>query len=107
MSRITVGDIFIGACTVVATLGLAAISIYCDNGDEYVKPSNDKKNTVGYNDAVNVILNEVTFSSTKEELMSLLKRNEDEEYYKTVINIIRAGGFSSSMVSMIEILNEK
>ena len=62
---------------------------------------------VGYNDAVDAILNSSMFDSTKTRVLGLLKRDGNAEYYKAVITTINSSMFDSSKVRTIEMLSEK
>lgn len=62
---------------------------------------------VGYGDAVSVILNSDMFDSTKTKAVELLKRDEDAEYYRAVINAVNSQMFDSTKIQTIKTLSEK
>ena len=57
---------------------------------------------VGYDDAIEVIVNSDMFSSCKVEAINAVKRDEESGYYKTIINIVKSNMFSSSKVDAIK-----
>lgn len=94
----TIGKVAKGVCNILVSGAVLVLSCKAIN-------MNVEKHDVGYFDAVDVIMNSPMFSSTKKLMIGLLKRNESSEYYKTVIGIVEADGFTSDKVDMIKLLN--
>lgn len=62
---------------------------------------------VSYNDTVDAIIDSSAFSDSKKEMLALLKRNQSDDYYRSIIKIVESSTFSDSKIEMIEILNEE
>lgn len=63
---------------------------------------------VGYNDAVDAIMDSTMFSGDKREAVSMLKRNESAEFYKAVVRVMNDSRmFSGDKLRMIKTLSEK
>ena len=62
---------------------------------------------VGYDDAVKVITNSVMYSSDKCDAVELLMTGQDSEYYKAIINVVRANMYSSDKLDLIRTMNNK
>lgn len=56
---------------------------------------------VKYSDAVGVIMNSRMFSSDKTKAIEVLKKNEDKEFYKSVIQVVNSNMFSSDKLTTI------
>ena len=72
----------------------------------FIKAKNEMK-PVGYDAAVETIMASSMFGSDKCDAVKLLKRDEDENYYKAVISIMQSSMFGSDKVEMIRYLSQK
>ena len=61
--------------------------------------------TASYDEAVKAITESSMLSSCKCEAVTILKRGEQEEYYKAVISIVKSDDLGSAKVKMIAGLN--
>ena len=96
----TIGKFAKGVCNILVSGAILVLSCKALN-------MNVEQHETGYYDAVEVIMNNRSmFSSSKKELIGLLKRDETSEYYKTVISIVESNSFSSEKVEMIKLLNQ-
>ena len=57
---------------------------------------------VGYDDAVKVIMSSSMLGSDKARIMQVLKRDEDSEFYKAVIETVRSSMLGSTKIQIIE-----
>lgn len=62
---------------------------------------------VGYSDAVRAIMESDMFSSSKDEMIGLLKKDQNMEYYKSIIQVARSDMFSSNKVNIIKKFNSE
>ena len=99
----TVGKFAVKFCG-MALYGLLAtksLNVKVDMSDEH--GMTDPR----YGDAIAAIVESDMWPSDKDKAVSVLKRDEYVEYYKSVISIVNGDMWSSTRVSMIEKLNEK
>lgn len=94
----TIGKLTKGVCDILVSGAILVLS--CKAFNMIVE-----QHEIGYYDAVKTIMDSSMFSSSKKEMIGLLKRDETSEYYKTVISIVESGSFSSEKVDMIKLLN--
>lgn len=60
-----------------------------------------------YSDAVSAIMASDMFGSYKNEIIELLKKGEDTEYYSSVIQVVNSDMFGSYKVDAIKKINEQ
>ena len=100
LNAISIGSQIIGFGTLIYFL-----KEYLKNTDFVITPSEADVNTrtylVGYSDAIAAIGVSDMFSSHKQQAIAEVKKNESEEYYKAIINIVKGNGFSSHKVDSI------
>ena len=70
------------------------------------RKSYERKSTYGYGDAVNAIMTGISLDSCKHKALSLLSKDEDSDYYESVISIIQNVSLDSNKITMIEELND-
>ena len=95
----TIGKFAKGVCNILVSGAILVLSCKTFN-------MNVEQHDIGYNDAVEAIMNSTMFSRSRMEMIGLLKRDETSEYYKTVISIVESNSFSSEKVEMIKLLNQ-
>lgn len=106
MRRINLKPIgeFVGQIWEVALCG-ALILVSCKVG-EYI--SNEIDNVpVGYNDAVDAIMDSAMFSGDKHKAISILKTDGSAEFYRAVVRVMKSSMFSGDKIKMIQTLSEK
>lgn len=99
----TVGKIAVKFCG-LALYGLLATKSFrvkVDMADEHAVTA------PGYGDAIAAIVESDMWDTDKDKVVSVLKRDEYVEYYKSVISIVNGDMWSTTKVNMIEKLNEK
>lgn len=99
----TVGKVAVKVCS-LAVYGLLAtksfkVKVDMSDGHSVTAP--------GYGDAVTAIVKSDMLDSTKNEIVSVLKRDEYVDYYRSVISIVNSDMLDSYKRNMIESLNEK
>lgn len=57
--------------------------------------------SVGYDDAVKAISNSGMYSGDKTKVILALKRNEETDFYRAIINTVRSSMYSSDKVKII------
>lgn len=88
-------------CKVVG-YGLATVASYVS-----MKDIADVKNYFGkvnYSDAVRAIMNSSMYSSDKNRMIEVLRRDGNTEYYRTVISVVNSTMFSSDKIKTITTL---
>lgn len=103
LSLRTVGKYALKVCG-LALYGLLAtksLKVEVDMSDEHgmTEPR--------YGDAIAAIVESDMWTSDKDRVVAMLKRDEYVEYYRSVISIVKGDMWSSTKVSMIENLNKK
>ena len=99
----TVGKFAVKVCS-LAVYGLLAtksFKVKVDMSEGY------STTNPGYGDAIAAIVKSDMLDSTKNEVVSVLKRDEYVEYYRSVISIVNSDMLDSYKRNMIESLNEK
>ena len=99
----SIGVIAKGVCKLTAWgVALVALSEVANHGTE-------RNNTNGkYSDAVDAIMKSDMFSSQKQEAVSMLKTDGNEEYYKAIISIANDSRMlTNNKVETIKNLSEK
>ena len=93
----TVGNLAKGICNVLVS-GVIIAKSY-----KSIKVNMVQHNT--YSGAIEAIMNSSMLSEYKSEAIGLLKREEQKEYYKAAISIVKSKDLGSEKVKMISILN--
>lgn len=109
MRKITITKEVIGTITKkgcsIAFTGLAMLLPYVtERNVATIKYYIGKAN---YSDAVTIIMKSDMLSSYKNEVMEMLKKNEDAEYYRAVIQVVNSDMLGSRKVDAIRMINEK
>lgn len=95
----------IGQICEVAAYGLVMATLY--KVGAYITKESDNA-PIGYNDAVDAIMDSIMFSGDKREAISALKRNGTAEYYRAVVRVVKdTRMFSGDKINMIRILSEE
>ena len=89
--------------------GLALYGLLATKSLKVKVDMSDEQGTTAprYGDAIAAIVESDMWPSDKDKAVSVLKRDEYVEYYRSVISIVNGDMWSSTRVSMIEKLNEK
>ena len=61
---------------------------------------------VGYDDAVEAIMDASMMGSDKAKLMQILKRDENSEYYKAIISTVKSSMMGSTKIEIIRNLSK-
>lgn len=99
----TVGKFAVKVCG-LALYGLLAtkslkVKVDMSDGHDSTAP--------GYGDAIAAIVDSDMWDGYKDEVISVLKRDEYVEYYKSVISIVSGDMWDGYKVDMVKRLNEK
>lgn len=62
---------------------------------------------VKYDDAVKVIMDSDMIAAYKTNILKILKRDQDSEYYKTIIHIVKSDVIAAYKVDMISEINKE
>lgn len=100
----TVGKYAKKGCKLLA-YGLVTVLSYVSVSDLYdmVRYSGD----ISYSDAVGAIMNSNMYDSSKTKIISVLTKDADSEFYKTIIQVVKSDMYDSSKVSTILNMCEK
>lgn len=93
----TIGKLAKGVCNILVSGSIIALSC------ESFKMNIGQYNT--YSGAVEAIMNSSMLSEYKSEAIGLLKRDEEKEYYKAVISIVKSNDIGSEKVKILNALN--
>ena len=99
----TVGRVAVKVCSLVVCglLATKSFKVNVDMSDEH------RVTYPSYGDAITAIVKSDMLDSTKNEIASVLKRDEYIEYYRSVISIVNSDMLDSTKRDMIETLNKK
>lgn len=88
-------------CEAVFAVGVAILPTIISDGIERVRDSRP----VGYDDAVNTIINSSMLSSYKSTAVKALRRDGDDSYYRAVIRIVNSDMLGSNKIELIDELS--
>ena len=103
VTKETVGKIVNTGCKAVL-YGLAIVLPYAT--EKNMTAMKYYIGTANYSDAVGVIMSSSMFSSDKNKVIEILKRDENPEYYKSVIQVVNSTMFSGDKIKAIKMLSE-
>lgn len=99
-----IGD-FVGQVCEIALYGVMILASY--KVSEYITKEHDNA-PVGYNDAVDAIMDSAMFSGDKHKAISMLKHDGNAEFYRAVVRVMKDSSmFSGDKLKMIQTLSEK
>ena len=84
---------------------LTFLVLYYKNGEVVVVKDEDYEAT--YSDVFEAILNSAMLDSRKIEAIDIVERNQDSEYYKSVIMVIKSNMLDSRKIETIKKFSEK
>lgn len=99
----TVGRVAKGSCRIILPiLGTMLVNGTVNNTFDKIRYCGH----VGYDDAVEAIMSSDMYSSSKRDAVALLKRGENEEYYRAVIHTVLSDMYSSSKIDILRNMSE-
>lgn len=104
ISKETIGKITDVGCK-IAVYGLTTWLSYMSVKDTI--DTTQFSSNVTYSDTVKVIMNSAMYSTDKNKILELLKKDESTDYYKSIIQVIKSNMYSGDKVMAIRSIGDQ